>query len=223
MKQAIVLLSGGQDSTTALFWAMQKFNVMALSFNYGQRHYIELECACKIASLAKVHHSVTEVYLDHVFSSLTSDLDINAPHPQNENLPSTFVPGRNLHFILTAATIAYSAGIQDIVLGVCQTDYSGYPDCRDQTIKSINVSLNLAMDYQFIIHTPLMWMTKKETVLLAKELPGCMEALAFSHTCYEGEHPPCGECPACKLRAKGFKEASILDPIHGERKWTNNE
>ena len=137
--------------------------------------------------------------------------DVESSSAEGE-LPNTFVPGRNLIFLTFAAAYAYQRGIKDIIAGVCQTDYSGYPDCRQNTIEALQVAVNLGMEYQVKIHTPLMWMTKAETVHFAKKV-GALEALAWSHTCYNGKVPPCGECPACGLRAKGFDEAGIMDPL----------
>jgi 7-cyano-7-deazaguanine synthase len=127
-------------------------------------------------------------------------------------LPTTFVPGRNLIFLTFAAAFAYQKGIGNLVTGVAQTDYSGYPDCREKTLKALETAIQLGMEYEVQIHTPLMFMSKAETVQLAQQC-GAMEALAHSHTCYRGEQPPCGHCPACELRAKGFKEAGLPDPL----------
>jgi len=215
--KAICLLSGGQDSTTTLFWALSKFDeVHSLILDYGQRHRIEIESAVKIANLAKVPYKIVSIpfFSDLTISSLIGEGDVNRNHSLNQNLPSSFVPGRNVVFITAAAMYAHSIGSEDVCTGVCQTDYSGYPDCRDNTIQSLQTTLRLAMDFNLNIHTPLMWMTKSETVQMAKSLEGCMEALSFSHTCYNGQYPPCGTCPSCKLRANGFFEAGINDPIN---------
>ena len=134
-------------------------------------------------------------------------------HWQNNDLPASFVPGRNIILLSTAAILAYSMEIKNIVTGVCETDYSGYPDCRFETISSLEKTLRLGMEYEFFIHTPLMFLTKAESIKLAQKLEGCMEALKYSHTCYEGMTPPCGECPSCKIRAKGFEEAGVPDPL----------
>ncbi|MCJ8345584.1 7-cyano-7-deazaguanine synthase QueC [bacterium] len=211
---AIVVFSGGQDSTTCLYWALQRFSkVITISFDYGQKHKIELESAKKIAKLAKVEHQNLDfdLFLKLGGNSLTGDLKIEDASKDGE-LPNTFVPGRNILFLTAVACIAYKKGIRNIVTGVCETDFSGYPDCRDDTIKSLQVTLNLAMEAKFVIHTPLMWMTKAQSVDLALEV-GAMEALSYSHTCYNGEYPPCMKCPACELRAKGFAEAKQMDPI----------
>jgi 7-cyano-7-deazaguanine synthase len=213
---AVVLLSGGQDSTTCLFWALREFHsVRALSIFYGQRHQVELEAAKQIAGVAGVPHEVLSIegVLDSLAdSALVSGGDVAKEHRVG-GLPASFVPGRNVFFLATAAAFAFKYGIQNLVTGTCQTDYSGYPDCRDGFIKSMQVTLSLALGTDFIIHTPLMWLTKAETVYLAANLPGCLEALSLSHTCYEGWRPPCGECPACVLRAKGFAEAGVQDPL----------
>jgi 7-cyano-7-deazaguanine synthase len=212
-KKALVLLSGGQDSTTALFWAKQNFDqVEVVTFDYGQRHRIELDAAQKIAELAKVKQTVLPI---NTFAAIgqnaLTDSEMKIEQKDGE-LPSTFVPGRNLIFLTYAAAQAYTSQIKNLVAGVCQTDYSGYPDCRQDTVKSLEQSIQLGMDYAFKIHTPLMYLTKKETVELAVEV-GAMEALSYSHTCYEGMSPPCGKCPACILRAKGFAEAGVKDPL----------
>ena len=216
-EKALVLFSGGQDSTTCLFWAKEKFSeVMALNILYGQRHAIERESARKIAQLARVE--LVELEMD-VFSKINdsalinTEMDVSSAHTKNNNLPASFVPGRNIMLLTIASSFAYSKEISHIVTGVSQTDYSGYPDCRDKTIKSLELALSLGMDKDFHIHTPLMWKTKAETVLMATELEECWEALALSHTCYNGQWPPCGECPACKIRARGFEEAGLTDPI----------
>jgi len=212
LDSALVLFSGGQDSTTCLYWAKNRFDhVVALSFDYGQRHAIELESARKICDLAKVEQSViqTAAFSQIGGNALVAKMDIE---DQDNGLPNTFVPGRNLYFLTVAAALAYKLGISNLVTGVCQTDFSGYPDCREDTIKAMQTALNLGMEAKFQIHTPLMHLTKAQTVILAKD-EGALEALALSHTCYEGQFPPCEECPACKLRAKGFEEAGIQDPL----------
>jgi len=217
MNKALVLLSGGQDSTTSLYWALvsKAFpKIEALIIDYGQRHQIEIEAAKKISTLAKVPYTVLSTKLLSKIgdSALIGDGDVSAKH-RNGNLPASFVPGRNILFLTIAAMIAYKRGIHNIIIGVCQTDYSGYPDCRAETITFMQSTLSLGMDWEFEIFTPMMWLSKKEEVILGNSFPGCMEALAFSHTCYEGQFPPCGKCPACVLRAKGFKEAGIPDPL----------
>lgn len=211
----VVVLSGGQDSTTCLYWAKQEFEglpIHALSFDYGQKHHIELQSAKKISQLAKVVHKIIPI---NSFAHLGNNaLTGDQPLGQNSesNLPTSFVPGRNLIFLSFAAAYAYSLGFKQLVTGVAQTDYSGYPDCREETIQSLEQTINLGIQGKIKIHTPLMFKSKKETVLLARQL-GAMDALAFSHTCYLGQVPPCGSCPACLLRAKGFAEAEIADPL----------
>jgi len=214
MKKALIVLSGGQDSTTCLYWALSRFDeVQTLTFDYGQRHKIELQSAKKIAELAGVPNRILHIntFTELGANALTSEEKVQNEH-SDDTLPNTFVPGRNLIFMTFAAAFAYQRGIQDLVTGVCQTDYSGYPDCRQNTMEALETALNLGMESQIKLHTPLMWMTKKETVLMAQEL-GALDALAWSHTCYNGETPPCTQCPACQLRAKGFDEAGISDPI----------
>ena len=215
MAKALVLLSGGQDSATCLALAIAEFGaaeVMTLSFDYGQRHRIELEKARVLAATAGV--SYQEVALPFIgglsHNALTDNaMVIDALGP--ESMPNTFVPGRNLFFLSVAAVVAKQRGIRILYTGVCQTDYSGYPDCRDTFVKSLNVTLNLAMEDYFEIRTPLMWMTKSETVLLMAEM-GRLDWYAHTYTCYEGVVPPCGGCPSCLLRARGFDEAGISDP-----------
>jgi 7-cyano-7-deazaguanine synthase len=215
LSSALVLLSGGQDSTTCLAWALSKFSsVKAVGFSYGQRHLIELEQAKKIAQLATVSFQI--ISLDF-FSSLTPNALTHAlPITHNTTeLPSTFVPGRNIFFISTAAVIARQHHIKHIITGVCETDYSGYPDCRQQFIHSLQETLSLGLDYPLIIHTPLMDLSKAETVKMMYRL-GKLKWYAYSHTCYEGKRPACGRCPACILRLKGFKDAGYKDPLDYE-------
>lgn len=226
MTKAIVLLSGGQDSTTSLFWARDEFkgDLVAVSVYYGQRHEAELPAAQEIAKLAGVTKHIL-LRADVLASIGDSDLvkkgteiratggyaDTGAPG----GLPSSFVPGRNLLLLTLAAAVAVREGAKDIVTGVCQTDYSGYPDCRREFIDSLEGTLRLAMPSgsgPFKIHTPLMHLDKAETVRLAGRLTGCWEALSKSITCYEGKRPGCGKCPACTLRAKGFENAGETDP-----------
>ena len=211
---ALILFSGGQDSTTCLYWAKNRFtNLVALSFDYGQRHTRELESAYKICSRAEVEHVIleTSIFSQLGGNALIDDIKIEDVDGRHE-LPNTFVPGRNLYFLTVAAAFAYTREIHDLVTGVCQTDYSGYPDCREKTIKSLQETLNLGMETEFRIHTPLMRLTKSESIHLAQK-EGALEALGHSHTCYEGKFPPCGKCPACKLRSQGFQEAGIADPL----------
>lgn len=212
---ALILLSGGQDSTTCLAWAKKKFKkVHAITFEYGQIHKIEIEATKKIAKTTKTPLKIIKLNL---FKDLTKSALLNTKIKMTElkknKLPSTFVPGRNLIFLSIAAIYAYQLGIENLVTGVCQTDFSGYPDCRNNFIKSAEKTLGFAMEKKFKIHTPLMWLTKSDTVELIKKL-GQLELLKYSHTCYKGLRPPCGKCPACKLRAKGFKEAKIKDPLN---------
>ncbi len=217
-KKALVVLSGGQDSTTALYWAINEVgleNVDTVTFDYGQRHKIELESAKKVAEVAGVPNIILNI---NTFKQLGGNALIDDNEEVNNfmktqyGLPNTFVPGRNLIFMTFAAAYAFPRKITELVTGVAQTDYSGYPDCREDTIKSLERTISLGMEYEFRIHTPLMKMTKAETVKLAVDL-GALEALKWSHTCYNGIYPPCGACPSCLLRAKGFKEAEIEDPI----------
>ena len=209
-EKALVVFSGGQDSTTCLFWAKREFReVMAVSYRYGQKHVKEVELAHAIAEKAGVEHVIIDVpligQLGH--NSLTdTSMEIEKSKPQ-DGLPSTFVPGRNLFFLSIAAVRAREMGIRHLVTGVSQTDYSGYPDCHDAFIKSLNVTLNLAMDYQFVIHTPLMWIDKAQTWALANEL-GVLDLVRNETlTCYNGiVGDGCGHCPACQLRREGLEK-----------------
>lgn len=206
--RAVVVFSGGQDSTTCLVWALQRFDhVEAITFSYNQRHAMEIECAKQIAEKLNVPHRVLNLDLLNQLAPSALTRDSIAITPGGDGaLPSTFVDGRNLMFFSFAAIYAKQVGANHIVTGVCQTDFSGYPDCRDVFVKSLNVTLNLAMDYEFVIHTPLMWLTKKETWKLADTL-GCFDlVLNETLTCYNGIiGRGCGECPACHLRTRGLE------------------
>ncbi len=215
---AVVVLSGGQDSTTCLYWALDRFGrdrVTTLTFDYGQRHRIELDCAARVAADAGVANTVLPI---DTFAALggnalvDSALDTGGRSEQAPDLPATFVPGRNLVFLTFAAAHAWRLGAEHLVTGVAQTDYSGYPDCREETIAALQTALQKGMESGIVIHTPLMHLSKKETVLLARDLGG-LPAMAQTHTCYEGARPPCGRCAACELRARGFAEAGITDPL----------
>ena len=209
-EKALVVFSGGQDSTTCLFWAKKQFReVHALSFIYGQKHVKEVELARAIAAKAGVHFDVMDVSfigkLGH--NSLTdTTMTVDAEKPA-DGVPNTFVPGRNLFFLSIAAVYARERGIRHLVTGVSQTDFSGYPDCRDNFIRSLNVTLNLAMEEQFVIHTPLMWIDKAATWALADEL-GVLDLVRNETlTCYNGiPGDGCGHCPACKLRREGLEK-----------------
>lgn len=207
---ALVVFSGGQDSTTCLFWAKKHFKeVRALSFLYGQKHQKEVELARGIAARANVPFDVMDVSFIGTLgrNSLTdAAMEMDKKKPEG-SVPNTFVPGRNLFFLSIAAVYACERGIRQLVTGVSQTDFSGYPDCRDAFIKSLNVTLDLAMDEHFVIHTPLMWIDKAETWALADEL-GVMDLIRRETlTCYNGiQGDGCGECPACKLRREGLEK-----------------
>ncbi|NYF30667.1 7-cyano-7-deazaguanine synthase QueC [Sphingopyxis sp. JAI108] len=221
---ALVLLSGGQDSATCLAWALDRFEtVETLAFDYGQRHHVELACRCEI--LARIggikpawggrigaDHSLGLETLGAVSdTALTRDVAI----AMDENgLPNTFVPGRNILFLTFAAALAYRRGLRHIVGGMCETDFSGYPDCRDDAIKALQVALNIGMAQKFVLHTPLMWLDKAATWGLAETLGGdeLVDLIVEqSHTCYTGDrttrHPwgyGCATCPACDIRARGY-------------------
>ncbi|WP_413309619.1 7-cyano-7-deazaguanine synthase QueC [Bacillus sp. 1P10SD] len=207
--KALVVFSGGQDSTTCLFWALKNFNeVEVVTFDYNQRHSLEIECAKSIANELGVRHHILDMALLNQLapSALTRD-DIDVKDGEEGGLPSSFVPGRNLVFLTFAGILASQIGAKHIVTGVCETDFSGYPDCRDIFVKSLNVTLNLSMDSQFVIHTPLMWIDKAETWKLADELGALDFVRKKTLTCYNGVIADgCGECPACKLRKRGLDE-----------------
>ncbi|NLJ00633.1 MAG: 7-cyano-7-deazaguanine synthase QueC [Bacteroidales bacterium] len=209
-RHALVLFSGGQDSTTCLYWAKSRFkHVHALCFEYGQRHSQEVENARRLAERAGTTFQLVEanVIAKLSLNSLTDpSMEMDETYPDKSH-PNTFVPGRNLFFLTFAAAIAYGRGIRHIVTGVSEADYSGYPDCRDTFVHSANATLNLAMDRQFEIHTPLMWRNKKEVWQLAEEL-GVFEIVQNETlTCYNGILAQgCGHCPACRLRNEGLKE-----------------
>lgn len=224
MDKSLVIFSGGQDSTTCLGWALERFkHVKTIGFNYGQRHAVEMECRENVRSalsdlkaqwgerLGPDWVTSIDLFREIGGTALTSEVEINM---SKSGLPNTFVPGRNLLFLAVAAAYAYRQGINHIVLGVCETDFSGYPDCRDNTIKAMQVALNIGMESRFVVHTPLMWVDKAETWAMAKRLGG--DAFVnlireHTHTCYLGERVElhswgygCGTCPACELRANGW-------------------
>ncbi|WP_081689110.1 7-cyano-7-deazaguanine synthase QueC [Inquilinus limosus] len=225
MDGALVLFSGGQDSTTCLAWALDRFErVETVGFDYGQRHRVELDVRPRILDAVRGRFPAWAGRLgaDHMLdlgvlgqvseTALTRDVEIAM---QDNGLPNTFVPGRNLVFVTFAAALAYRRGLRHLVAGVCETDYSGYPDCRDDTMKAMQLALNLGMESRFVLHTPLMWIDKAETWRLAASLGG--EALVGlirdeTHSCYRGDRSRshdwgygCGECPACALRAEGWR------------------
>ena len=226
MDKALVIFSGGQDSTTCLGWALERFErVETIGFHYGQRHEIEMDCRDKVRTainelkskwpkrLGPDWTASIDLFRDIGGTSLTEEMEIR----MNESgLPNTFVPGRNLFFLTITAAYAYRQGINNIVLGVSETDFSGYPDCRDDAIKAMQIALNIGMESRFIIHTPLMWIDKAETWSMAKHLGGYpfVDLIReHTHTCYFGVRTEkyswgygCGDCPACKLRAKGWQQ-----------------
>ena len=221
---ALVLFSGGQDSATCLAWSLDRFrHVETIGFDYRQRHLIELTCREKILDVlatdfpqwaGRIHerHAIDLGLLGSISdTALTRDVAITM---NENNLPNTFVPGRNILFLTIAACVAYRRGIKHIVAGMCETDYSGYPDCRDDTIKALQAALNLGMETRFVLHTPLMWIDKRQTWQLAESLGGqplVDMILEQSHSCYQGDRTHrhawgygCGTCPACELRADGY-------------------
>ena len=223
-KTALVLFSGGQDSTTCLALALSKYErVETVAFDYRQRHSVELEARLNVLAELKTHfsHWAHKLGEDHLMdlavlgqvseTSLTRDM---AFQMEEGGLPNTFVPGRNLLFLTLAAALAYRRGLEVLVTGVCETDYSGYPDCRDDSMKAMQLALSLGMDKRFLIETPLMWIDKADTWRLAQQLGGqpLVDLIVeHTHTCYLGDRTHrqdwgygCGQCPACDLRAKGF-------------------
>jgi 7-cyano-7-deazaguanine synthase len=221
---ALVLFSGGQDSTVCLAWALQRFaRVETVGFDYGQRHAIELavrpgirEQIAKLDSgwagrLGDDHFIKLDALAAISDTALTRDMAIEMG---SNGLPTTFVPGRNLIFLAFAGALAYRRGAKHLVAGMCETDYSGYPDCRDDTIKAMQIALGLGMDRRFVLHTPLMWIDKAGTFALAKEIgrqPLLDLVIEATHSCYLGDRSHrhawgygCGTCPACKLRADGY-------------------
>jgi 7-cyano-7-deazaguanine synthase len=216
--KALVLFSGGQDSTTCLAWALARYtHVETIGFAYGQRHAVELECRAPIrATLAETHPNLGPDHLIDITTGLTAlgatALTSDAPIETGEGgLPTTFVPGRNLLFLTYAAALAWRRGLRRIVGGMCETDFSGYPDCRDDTIKAMQLALNLGMERRFVLETPLMWLDKAATWALADDLGILPLVIEQTHTCYRGDRTHrhawgygCGECPACRLRADGY-------------------
>lgn len=223
---ALVLFSGGQDSTTCLAWALKNYaRVETIGFDYGQRHAVELTVRPQLLQSLRAHSAEWNARLgeDHMIdlslisaisqTAMTHDIAIET---QANGLPNTFVPGRNLLFMTVAATVAYRRGLTVLVGGMCETDFSGYPDCRDDTMKALQVALNLGMDTRIKLETPLMWRDKKQTWDLAMELGGqpLVDLIRdATHTCYLGERGAlhdwgygCGTCPACALRARGYRQ-----------------
>jgi len=220
---ALVLFSGGQDSTVCLAWALERFvRVETIGFDYGQRHRAELEVRPRVRErLVALRPDWADLGEDHVLrldalaamseTALTRDVAIEVA---DNGLPTTFVPGRNLVFFTFAGALAYRRGARHLVAGMCETDYSGYPDCRDDTIKAMQLALNLGMERRYVIHTPLMWIDKAATFALAQDIggPAFVDLLVEeTHTCYLGDRSTrhdwgygCGQCPACRLRADGF-------------------
>ncbi|HBK7265060.1 TPA: 7-cyano-7-deazaguanine synthase QueC [Vibrio cholerae] len=210
MKKAVVVFSGGQDSTTCLVQALKEFDeVHAITFDYGQRHKLEIEVAQQLAKqLGVTAHKVMDVSLlnELAISSLTRD-DIPVSHELQANgLPNSFVPGRNILFLTLAGIYAYQIGATTIITGVCETDFSGYPDCRDEFVQAMNQALAKGMDLPLMIRTPLMWLNKAETWALADQLRALDLVRHQTLTCYNGLiGDGCGECPACGLRQAGLK------------------
>jgi 7-cyano-7-deazaguanine synthase len=232
--RSLVILSGGQDSTTCLYREKSFGNCLyAITFDYNQRHRMEVEAAKKIASLAQVeNHEVINLSDILISTSPLTDHSVQVKQYENveemkETVEPTFVPARNSLFLTIAMNRAMIHHCEKIVIGISQVDYGGYPDCRLEYIQSISKSLNLGVfgenKKQWIpIESPLLFLSKKETVELALKLSGCLEALALTHTCYRGDSPPCGKCHSCLLRQQGFVEADIPDPLLEKYKGEKN-
>jgi 7-cyano-7-deazaguanine synthase len=218
-EDALVLFSGGQDSTTCLAWALERYRrVETIGFRYGQRHAVEMQCRPRIRQ-ALGPHLARHLGPDHVIditaglsvlgdTALTSDAAIEAGR---DGLPTTFVPGRNLLFLTYAAALAWRRDLRRIVGGMCETDFSGYPDCRDDTIKAMQLALNLGMQRRFVLETPLMWLDKAQSWAMADTMGIVPLIVEHTHTCYLGDREHrydwgygCGTCPACRLRADGY-------------------
>ena len=225
-RKALVLFSGGQDSATCLAWALERFSVVeTIGFKYGQRHAVELDCRTPLLDKLRAQSPdwASRLGADHLLdvsvlaeisdTALTDDRKIEM---SASGLPNTFVPGRNLLFFTLAGALAYRRGLSVLVGGMCETDYSGYPDCRDNTLKALQVSLSLGMDTPMTVETPLMWVTKAQTWEMARQMGGQPLVdliIEHSHTCYLGDRTQrhrwgygCGSCPACELRANGYDE-----------------
>ncbi|MDE4083911.1 7-cyano-7-deazaguanine synthase QueC [Planococcus maritimus] len=206
-EKAVVVFSGGQDSTTCLFWALEQFSeVLAVTFDYGQRHAQEIDHAKRIAKTLGVSLQVLDMGLINQLSANALTRDSIKVEEQTDGPPSTFVPGRNLLFLSFAAIYADAFGARHLVTGVSETDFSGYPDCRDTFIRSLNVTLNLSMDKQFVIHTPLMWLDKAGVWELSDQLGAFEFVQNETLTCYHGiPATGCGTCPSCVLRNEGLQ------------------
>ncbi|MCD8769906.1 7-cyano-7-deazaguanine synthase QueC [Mammaliicoccus sciuri] len=207
-EKAVVVFSGGQDSTTCLFYAKEHFKEVELvTFQYGQRHDLEIKVTEDIAKEQGLKHHILDMsLLSQLSPNALTDHTMQIENDEND-IPNTFVPARNLLFLSFAGALAYQIGAKHIITGVCETDFSGYPDCRDSFIKSMNLSLNLSMDKDFVIHTPLMWLNKKETWALSDQLGALDYVREKTLTCYNGVMSDgCGECPACKLRKQGLDQ-----------------
>jgi len=210
--KCIVLFSGGQDSTTCLFWAVKKFKeIIAITFNYGQRHALEIECAKEICKEFEIPHLILDMsLLSQLNPNALTNHNMEVKHDPNTKLPSTFVPARNLLFLSFAGAVAYNKKAKHLVTGVSEADFSGYPDCRDAFIKSMNVTLNLSMAEDFVIHTPLMWRDKSEVWELSDRLGQLDYVKEKTLSCYKGIiGDGCGSCPSCALRNAGYEKYMV--------------
>ncbi len=220
-KKVLVVFSGGQDSTTCLFDAISEYgrdSVSCITFFYGQKHAVEVDVSKKItADLGINNHKLINLdWYNQVTTNALLDSSMQISRTAGSEYPNTIVDGRNMMFLLVAAIYAKSHGIRDVVIGVCETDFSGYPDCRDVFVKSCNVTLNLAMDYQFRVITPLMYLTKAETWQMADDLGALDYIRTKTLTCYNGViGTGCGNCPSCRLRQRGYEEYIGMRAEHG--------
>ncbi|MCB0326713.1 MAG: 7-cyano-7-deazaguanine synthase QueC [Bdellovibrionales bacterium] len=216
VRKALVLFSGGQDSTTSLCWAKENFDqVQAMTFDYGQIHHVELSCAKSICEILHIEQNIVDLtflagFSDNALTKPSVEISMKGTHG---DLPSTFVPGRNALFLTVAGAYASAKGMDHLVIGASQVDYSGYPDCREEFLRSQEKTLSLACDQNILIYHPLLHLSKAQTFHMAKELGALDLVIEHSHTCYRGDREHlhvwgygCGQCPACELREKGFQE-----------------
>jgi 7-cyano-7-deazaguanine synthase len=216
-EKALILLSGGQDSTSAAVWAQAgNYDLTAIIFDYGQRHKVEIESAKRIADMLRIPFFIKEVKGVFPTTSALTNPSLKIKTNKKTNLPTSFVPGRNILFLTIAAAEAYARDIHYLITGVSEEDYSGYPDCRNATITSLTETLNLGMEYDIQIKTPWMYKSKVDEInFLAAQ--GLLPILGYTHTCYNGIVGGCGRCPACRIRAKAFRNSAFKDPLKERR------
>jgi 7-cyano-7-deazaguanine synthase len=220
-EKALILLSGGQDSTTAAVWAIHnKYDLTAIIFDYGQRHKVEIKSAKTVARMLNVPFFVKKIRGVFPETSALINKKLEIKMDEEKKLPTSFVPGRNILFLTIAAAEAYARNIKVLITGVSQEDYSGYPDCRQETISALCQTLNLGMEYTISILTPWMFQTKTEEIFYL-DFYHSLRILKYTHTCYNGVIGGCGKCPACIIRQAAFDKANIIDPLK-ERRWKRN-